>query len=219
MAFKLKSGNKPSFKQMAIGLEPLQESPYMQKDDKLLAPDGNIGNIKGYTYDANQMAYIRDESLVDPVNVKDIDETDVDRKKITDKPDESFVKSRKDIIRKDVKDEVEKDTKVTKEQYIDGKLRKKTTTYVNPKSLKGTDGSGVQKISQKEKPGRGIIKTKIKFTDPYGKQYITKRKDKPGKSRKEKTREKGSILSIQDKEKARKFLNKFKKKNNQLKQL
>ena len=123
-------------------------------------------------------------------------------------------KVEKDILRKDVKDEVEKDTRVTKEQYIDGKLRKKTTTYVNPKSLKGTDGSGVQKISQKEKPGRGIIKTKIKFTDPDGKQYISKRKDKPGKSRKEKTREKGSILSIQDKQKARKFLNKFKKKNN-----
>ena len=43
--------------------------------------------------------------------------------------------------------------------------------------------------------------------------YPTKQKKKPGKPVKEKTRKKGSILSIQDKEKAKKFLNKFKKSN------
>jgi len=220
MAFKLKSGNKPSFKQMAIGLEPLQESPYMQRDDILLSPDGNIANIKGYTYDADQMAYIKDESLVNPekVNIeksiskinKDIDETYVDPKKFTDKPDESFVKSRKDILRKDVKDEVGKDTNITKEQYVDGKLRKKTITYTNPKSM-----PGVQQISQKQKPGRNIVKTKIKYTDSKtGDQFITKQKRKKGGDVKEKTRKKGSILSIQDKEKMNKFFQGFKRKNN-----
>ena len=129
-------------------------------------------------------------------------------KKFTDKPDESFVKSRKDILRKDVKDEVGKDTNITKEQYVDGKLRKKTITYTNPKSM-----PGVQQISQKQKPGRNIVKTKIRYTDSNtGDQYITKQKRKKGGDVKEKTRKKGSILSIQDKEKMNKFFQGFKRK-------
>ena len=207
MAFKLKSGNRPSFKQMTtIGKEPMAESPYMQSFDEgkkkrfELRSGEFVGELEGYTYDPVENVYVQN-----PVETEV--QAPADETPQTGTNENTVVPSDEAI-----REAVEKDTNITRTQYVDGKLRKKTTTYVNPKSLKGTDGSGVQKISQKEKPGRGIVKTKIKFTDPSGNQYVTKQKKKPGKTVKEKTRKKGSILSIQDKEKAKKFLNKFKKK-------
>ena len=211
MAFKLKSGNRPSFKQMiTIGKEPMAESPYMQSFDegkkkKFDMGDQVVNEIEGYTYDPVEKVYVKNPDEKPQVTTNETTQTNqTTQTKQNEKP----------VVPSDnvVKEAVKKDTNVTKTQYVDGKLRKKTTTYVNPKSLQGTDGSGVQKISQKEKPGRGIIKTKIKFTDPSGNQYISKQKKKPGKPVKEKTRKKGSILSIQDKEKAKKLLNRFKKK-------
>ena len=199
MAFKLKSGNRPSFKQMiTIGKEPMAESPYMQSFDegkkkKFDMGDQVVNEIEGYTYDPVEKVYVKNPDEKPQVITNETTQTNqTTQTKQNEKP----------VVPSDnvVKEAVKKDTNVTKTQYVDGK------------SLQGTDSSGVQKISQKEKPGRGIIKTKIKFTDPSGNQYISKQKKKPGKPVKEKTRKKGSILSIQDKEKAKKFLNRFKKK-------
>ena len=189
MAFKLKSGNKPAFKQMgAMGLEPLQESPYMQTTEKprILESGENVGKLEGYTWSPGENAYILDSSLVDPV-------------KVNPPPTSSNNGGGKTSI--NISNKIAEDTNVTKTQYVDGKLRKKTITYTNPKSM-----PGVQKISQKQKPGRDIVKTKIKYTDSKtGEQYITKQKKKRGGEVKEKGRKKGSILSIQDKEKISKL--------------
>ena len=210
MAFKLKSGNRPSFKQMiTIGKEPMAESPYMQSFDegkkKKFDMGDQVGELEGYTYDPVEKVYVKNPDEKSQVTTNETTQTN---QTTQTKQNEKPVAPSQEVV----KEAIEKDTNVTRTQYVDGKLRKKTTTYVNPKSLQGTDDSGVQEISQKEKPGRGIIKTKIKFTDASGNQYIQKEKKKPGKPPKVKTRKKGSLLSIQDKEKAKKFLNRFKKK-------
>ena len=213
MAFKLKSGNRPSFKQMiTIGKEPMAESPYMQSFDEGkkkkfdMGSDQVVNEIEGYTWDPVEKVYVENTNEESQAPKNETTQTD---KTTQTKENEKPVAPSQEVV----KEAIEKDTNVTRTQYVDGKLRKKTTTYVNPKSLKGTDGSGVQEISQKEKPGRGIIKTKIKFTTADGNQYIQREKKKPGKPVKIKTRKKGSLLSIQDKEKAKKFLNRFKKSN------
>ena len=187
MAFKLKSGNKPSFKQMTIGKEPMAESPYMQTDDddKFLGPDGQ------------------------PISVS------IPEVVFEDKRTKPFAPL---STNDEVKEQVNKDTNITREQYVDGKLRKKTITYDNPKSLQGKVKSGdddinVIKGTRKEKPGRNLVKTKVRFTDDKGVEYVQKRKKK-GSKVKTKTRRKGSLLSLEDKQKAKKFLNRFKKKNN-----
>ena len=208
MAFKLKSGNKPSFKQMAIGKEPMAESPYMQTDDVQYYKDEkgiNILDDKGNPIPVPPgvgMDTKPGSGVIPEITKKD-------------KREKPFAPL---STNDEVKEQVNKDTNITREQYVDGKLRKKTITYDNPKSLKGrvkSDGEDIDVIkgTRKEKSGRNLVKTKIRFTDSQGIEYVQKRKKK-GSKVKTKTRRKGSLLSLEDKQKAKKFLNKFKKKNN-----
>ena len=208
MAFKLKSGNKPSFKQMAIGKEPMAESPYMQTDDVQYYKDKkgiNILDDKGNPIPVPPgvgMDTKPGSGVIPEITKKDKREKPFTPLSTND----------------EVKEQVKKDTNITREQYVDGKLRKKTITYDNPKSLKGrvkSDGEDIDVIkgTRKEKSGRNLVKTKIRFTDSQGIEYVQKRKKKGSKD-KTKTRRKGSLLSLEDKQKAKKFLNKFKKKNN-----
>ena len=207
MAFKLKSGNKPSFKQMTIGKEPMSESPYMQTDDVQYYKDEqgiNILDNKGNPIPVPPgvgMDTKPGSGIIPQITKKD-------------KREKPFAPLSTD---NEVKKQVNKDTNITRKQYVDGKLRKKTITYDNPKSLKGRVKSGgedidVVKGTRKEKPRRNLVKTKVRFTNESGVEYVQKRKKKGSKG-KTKTRRKGSLLSLEDKQKAKKFLDRFKKNN------
>ena len=153
--FKLKSGNKPAFKQMgAMGLEPLQESPYMQTalnirggKPRILESGENVGELEGYTWSPGENAYILDSSLVDPaeLNTSEVDHGNVNTPSTSGSGSYtgSTTSGGGGKTSTNISNKIAEDTNVTKTQYIDGKLRKKTITYTNPKSM-----PGVQKISQ-----------------------------------------------------------------------